>query len=193
MRQRPEGVDRRQLARREAQRVAVGAVQRLVAGVDEIDRDRSPRPWSCRRCPARRPPCEPCSRSSGTRAFRSCPRSISFPVSICVSLCSLNAAQASAMPSSTALRISGESASGSKVLPGADAELGEARHQRRLGRVRRAELQDEVQLVEECGRGAALHRRVSGLKKSIGGAAAGAGCAEELPTAAGPCSRPGSS
>ena len=44
-------------------------------------------------------------------------------------------------------------------LPRADADLGEARHELRLGRIGRAELQDEVQDVEELERGLFFVRR----------------------------------
>ena len=56
-RDRPEGVDRRQPPRREAQRVAVRTVERLVRRRRRNSPDRSPPPWSCRRCPAPRRPC----------------------------------------------------------------------------------------------------------------------------------------
>ena len=51
-----------------------------------------------------------------------------------------------------AVFISGESLLGSKGLSRADADLGETRHKFRLGRVRRAELQNEVEDVEELRR-----------------------------------------
>ena len=62
------------------------------------------------------------------------------------------------MPSSTRLAHLGRQRVGIERLAGADADLGEARHQLRLGRVGRAELQHEVQDVEEFERGALLAR-----------------------------------
>ena len=62
------------------------------------------------------------------------------------------------MPCSMAVFISGESVLASKVLPCADADLGETRHQFGLGRIGRAELQDEVQDVEELERCLLLRR-----------------------------------
>ena len=73
-----------------------------------------------------------------------------------------------------AVLISGGSVFGVEGLSRADPDLGEARHQVGLGRIGRAELQDEVQDVEELER-LPLVGSVSGLMKSIAGAAAGGG------------------
>ena len=64
------------------------------------------------------------------------------------------------MPCSMAVFISGESLLDVEGLARADADLGEARHEFLLGRDRRAELQHEVQDVEE------LRARSSALQAS---------------------------
>jgi len=66
--------------------------------------------------------------------------------------------QASAIPCSMAAFSSGNLA-GVEGLSSADADLGETRHEFRLGRVRRAELQNEVEDVEELQRGLLICRR----------------------------------
>ena len=53
------------------------------------------------------------------------------------------------MPLSMAFFISGESVLGIEGLARADTDLGEARHEFLLGRMRRAELEAEVQDIEE--------------------------------------------
>ena len=56
------------------------------------------------------------------------------------------------MPCSMAVFISGESVLDVDGLACTDTDLGEARHQLGLGRIGRAELQDEIQDVEELER-----------------------------------------
>ena len=79
------------------------------------------------------------------------------------------------MPCSMAVFISGESLLDVEGLARADADPGETRHQFCLGRDRRAELQHEVQDVEELAARSSLLAGVSGLMKSMAGAALGAG------------------
>jgi len=73
-----------------------------------------------------------------------------------------------------AVFISGESLLASKVLPAPTPDFCEARHQCLLGRHRRAELQHEIQNVENCGE-VFSSAGVSGLMKSTAGPALGAG------------------